>query len=299
MNTANGINIILKYPKLKEHWVRRGIAFIFDILVILGIFFLSVMLLILIIIFIDWQPMDSFNANGIVIVGAGAWLLVVFSFITISMSMIYLVGTEVKFGATIGKKLMSLRVIPTDGSMNISKGIIRNLTKLSGVLIGCMLGNITFVFGGIIGFVILDAIFGIDDTFDPRQKYTDKMASTTVVRMDIEENLEDLKYIPPAPASGTKEKVTQTTSETKLISSDTDTQKNDLLPDTKNDMVRKYSNFFGISEARARDLYNAGYKQFKDFKDAMVEDLIMVNDINPTVARGIINKISSKLLPED
>ena len=299
MNTANGIEIILKNPKLKEHWVRRGIAFIFDIIVILGIFFLCVMLLILIIIFVDWQPMESFNANGIIIAGASPWLLVVFCLITILISMLFLVGTEVKFGATLGKKIMSLRVVPTEGKMIFSKGILRNLSKLGGILIGCMLGNFIFVFGGIIGFLVLDIVFGVDNTVDPRQKYTDKMASTTVLRTDIDENLEDLKNIPPAPASETKAKVTQTTTEAYSINTVKATQKNDLSPNTKNEMVKKYSNFFGISEARALDLYNAGYKEFKDFKDAIVEDLILVNQINPTIAREIINKISKGPVPED
>ena len=56
--------------------------------------------------------------------------------------------------------------------------------------------------------------------------------------------------------------------------------------------------FFRISEARALDLYDAGYKHFKDIEDAIVQDLIMVNDINPTVAREIIDKISNDPLPE-
>ena len=289
----------MKNPKLKDHWVRRGIAFIFDILVILGIFFISVMILIFIIISVNWQPEGNFNANGIVIVGAGVWLLVVFSFITIVFSMLYFLGMEVKFGGTIGKKFMSLRVLPTEGPMDITKGILRNLAKLGGIFIGCMLGNFVFVFGGVIGLLIIDTFFGISDSFDPRQKYTDNMANTTVVRKDIEENLEDLKVIPTVTVKPKTEKIIQTTSEVAISGSTIESPKTDRPIIIKDGMVEKYSNFFGISEARAEDLYDAGYRQFKDFKDAIVEDLMMVNDINPTVARVIINKVSSEPLPED
>jgi hypothetical protein len=279
--------------------VRRGIAFIFDILVILGIYFLSVMILIFIIITVAWQPTNNFNANGVMIVGAGLWLLLIFSVITISISMIYFVVAEVKFGGTIGKKLMSLRVVPTEGTMNITKGIIRNLAKICGILIGCILGSFIIVFVGIIGLLILDVFLGMDATMDPRQKYTDKMASTTVIRTDIEENIEDLRYIPPAPALVTQDTGTQATSTIYSGGADTDSLKGHSLTDTESDIVKEYSNFFGISEARALDLYNAGYKHFKDIKDAIVEDLIMVNEINPTVARKIIKKISSEPLPTD
>ena len=69
--------------------------------------------------------------------------------------------------------------------------------------------------------------------------------------------------------------------------------------DTQDKTVKRYSEFFEIDEVRALALYNAGYKHLEDFKDAIVDDLIMVEIINPTIARLIIKKMSNEPLKED
>ena len=52
---------------------------------------------------------------------------------------------------------------------------------------------------------------------------------------------------------------------------------------------------FEIDEQRALELYNAGYKKLDDLGDAIIEDLIMVDKINPTIARNIISKYPVKV----
>jgi uncharacterized RDD family membrane protein YckC len=72
---------------------------------------------------------------------------------------------EVTMGATIGKKILGLQVQMTNGSkVTFDKSFIRNISKLFGI------------------FLILDWLVAIVTPGpDPRQKYTDRIAGTTVV----------------------------------------------------------------------------------------------------------------------
>jgi hypothetical protein len=52
---------------------------------------------------------------------------------------------------------------------------------------------------------------------------------------------------------------------------------------------------FGISKDKAQNLYNVGYTHWGDFSEAIPEDLVMVEGINPTISRRIISVVRSKL----
>jgi len=66
----------------------------------------------------------------------------------------------------------------------------------------------------------------------------------------------------------------------------------DVLPKyiNKEKTIEHYQELFKISNERASSLFNAGYTSLKEFKDAIPEDLILVQGINPTLARNIISK---------
>jgi hypothetical protein len=48
---------------------------------------------------------------------------------------------------------------------------------------------------------------------------------------------------------------------------------------------------FDINRNRAENIYNAGYKRPEDLNDAIPEDLVCVDRINPTIAKRIVNNL--------
>ena len=71
-------------------------------------------------------------------------------------------------GGTIGKYLMRLKAVPLSGQLSTSQAILRNATKVFPALL------------------LVDWIVGMAiDTHDPRQKWTDQMAKTSVIRFDV------------------------------------------------------------------------------------------------------------------
>jgi uncharacterized RDD family membrane protein YckC len=75
---------------------------------------------------------------------------------------------DAQVGGTVGKLIMRLKVVPLTGQLTTPQALLRNVTK---------------VFGPIL---LIDWIIGMAvDTHDPRQKWTDQMAHTSVIRTDI------------------------------------------------------------------------------------------------------------------
>ena len=96
------------------------------------------------------------------------WILSDVSFILGIIEVLYFVFLEVSWdGATIGKKIMGLKVQMTNGSkVTFDKSLIRNISKIFWI------------------FLILDWLLGVlSPGSDPRQKYTDRIAGTTVVQV--------------------------------------------------------------------------------------------------------------------
>lgn len=72
---------------------------------------------------------------------------------------------ESTMSATLGKKVMSLLVVSTDNPMNLSKGIVRNVPKMFWFI-----------------FLPVDVFVGFAVASDPRQRWTDKIANTVVIK---------------------------------------------------------------------------------------------------------------------
>ena len=100
----------------------------------------------------------------------GAWWLWGFSWLWISFvtglfELLYFVIMEASSGATLGKKIIGLQVQTTSGGRaTFDKAFIRNISKIFWL------------------FLLLDWLIAVASPGpDPRQKYTDRIAGTTVV----------------------------------------------------------------------------------------------------------------------
>ncbi len=123
---------------LKDHWIKRLIAVIIDYIIV------SIPLSIMSIL-VGW-------GFGIFFIGSqGAFFFV------------YFLITELTMGASIGKRLVNLKVIAITGELDIMKILIRNISKLASV------------------FLLVDLLIGVFTEGDPKQKFTDRYAGTTVV----------------------------------------------------------------------------------------------------------------------
>ena len=135
------LDMIEHNKPLQEHWIRRFIAALIDWIIVMVTasvigFFLSV----------DWGPFS---------VGLNALLALFWVFYSAIMEYLY--------GATIGKMLMDLRVQSLKGPLDLYKTILRNLSKVHGVIL------------------LIDALVGMLTEGDPRQRFLDRIADTTVI----------------------------------------------------------------------------------------------------------------------
>jgi uncharacterized RDD family membrane protein YckC len=135
-----------------NHWVLRLIAFIIDSIIVgivAGIIYFLVIL--------------SLVTSGTWLVLWGTWL--VLPFLLGIFEILYFMFMEVFYGATLGKKVLGLQVQMVNGSkVTFDKSFIRNISKIYWL------------------FLLLDWILGIAITgHDQRQKYSDRIAGTTVV----------------------------------------------------------------------------------------------------------------------
>ena len=140
-----------------NHWVLRIIAFVIDSIII-GV-----------VAYIIW----SFAIVSLLFSGGlyGFWLSYGFSlflpFVVGIIEVIYFVVLEMAWSATIGKRIMGLKVQMENGSkVEIGKSFIRNISKIYWI------------------FVALDGIIAlVTPGSDRHQKYTDRIAGTTVVKV--------------------------------------------------------------------------------------------------------------------
>ena len=164
MGMPTGFDIIGKNPALQEHWIKRLIALVVDAVIL----FIPVFLL-------TFALSFALFAN-----------VFVYSFLVGIFWVAYSTILEASGGgATIGKRIVKLRVVGIDAPMSLNKALIRNISKIHGV------------------FLLLDWIIGLATLGDPRQRYLDRIARTTVTRMDqnayMEEQFRQMQHIPPHP----------------------------------------------------------------------------------------------------
>ncbi len=147
---------------LQEHWIRRFIAIVIDAIIIAVVVFIVNIAL-----FVFGWPWYLWN----LFTGVIWWL--------------YSTFFEAAIGGTVGKKLVSLHVVATDGMMDLPRALVRNVSKIFPLLI------------------LVDLIVGWATPGDPRQRYLDRVAHTTVTRVDqqayMEEQFRMMQHMPPHP----------------------------------------------------------------------------------------------------
>ena len=143
---------------LQNLWIRRVIAYVIDsviLLIILAIMnaFLALILLVPSLIF-------SFDIFGGLFSGFSALLglVIIWGYYTLF---------EGSTSATVGKRIMRLRVTPLRGRMSYTRAFIRNFTK-------AWIPIIVLLF-------LLDLIIGLVTEGDPRQRFSDVVADTHVI----------------------------------------------------------------------------------------------------------------------
>jgi len=153
-----------------NHWLLRLIAFIIDSIIIgvvAGIIFFLVIASLL------------FGGGWWFFAGWGFYLG--FPFLLGILEILYYVFMEVSYGASLGKKVLGLHVQMVNGSkVTFDKAFIRNISKIYWL------------------FLLLDWILGIAIAGpDQRQKYTDRIAGTTVV--SVKPTFSSVATPPPPP----------------------------------------------------------------------------------------------------
>jgi uncharacterized RDD family membrane protein YckC len=136
-----------------NHWLYRFLAYIIDSIIILIPVYIIWSLVILSILF---------GGAWVWLFGFGSWLILPLFFGIIEV--LYFVILDVSWGATIGKRVLGLQVqMVNGGKVPFGAAFIRNISKIYPL------------------FLLLDWIIGIATPGpDRRQKYTDRMAGTTV-----------------------------------------------------------------------------------------------------------------------
>ncbi len=135
-----------------NHWLLRLVAFIIDSIII-GI--VAGVIYAILIIF--------------VVLGGGLFFvwgpILLLGFLLGILELFYFMFMDAYYGGTLGKKILGLRVQMVDGSkVTFGKAFIRNISKIYWL------------------FLLIDWLLGIvTPGKDQRQKYTDRIAGTTVV----------------------------------------------------------------------------------------------------------------------
>jgi uncharacterized RDD family membrane protein YckC len=147
---VRAIDLIGNNSLLQNHWLRRFLAAVID-----GIIMYILYMIVFVVLIFTFFVIPFINLLYPIFTGL-LWLL-------------YAIVLEGMTGATIGKKVLNLRVVSFEGPMSISKAFIRNITKIFGLIF------------------FLDWLAGFVTDGDPRQRFTDRYANTTVIRTDIQE----------------------------------------------------------------------------------------------------------------
>jgi len=145
---GTGLDRIGSDRALQEHWIHRLIALVVDGIIVGAL---------------SW--ILSFPLAFHFFISFG-WFASLFSlpFIAGLVFILYFSLAETAYGQTLGKRFMSLRVVTAAGARpTLEKAFIRNLSKIHWVLL------------------LLDVVAGLGTRGDPRQKFSDRFAGTTVV----------------------------------------------------------------------------------------------------------------------
>jgi len=159
-----------------NHWLLRLLAFIIDSIII-GIpawiiyaFVISAFL---------WP--STYLGYGYWYGGAPWWGYLLLFFVIGILQLFYFAILDTAWGATVGKRVLGLKVQMVNGSkVTFDKAFLRNISKIFWL------------------FLLLDWILGVATPgHDQRQKYTDRIAGTTLV--SVKQAFSSVSTAPPPP----------------------------------------------------------------------------------------------------
>ncbi|MFO7791614.1 MAG: RDD family protein [Candidatus Saliniplasma sp.] len=138
---VTGFDLLPNNKPLQKHWIKRVIAYLIDFIISSVVVY---------IIFIPFA------------IGFGIRSFGFFPFTAGVIQVFYSGLLEYVNRKTIGKMVLDLEIQPLMTNLELSDTLIRNFSKVHGFL------------------VLLDVIVGLATEGDPRQKYLDRIAKTTV-----------------------------------------------------------------------------------------------------------------------
>jgi uncharacterized RDD family membrane protein YckC len=142
----------MKESLAQTYWVRRVIAYVID--------WVIVYLVLGILVAITALPFLVLSGPGVFSATLGG----VFAFLAGAILVLYFVAFEVLTGASVGKRVMGLKVVASGGrAPEPVEALVRNISKLYWLLL------------------ILDVIVGLAVSKGYTQKYADKLMGTSVV----------------------------------------------------------------------------------------------------------------------
>ncbi len=139
---VTGFDLLHHNKHLQKHWVSRVIAFFIDLLI-------SSMLV--------WVFFVLFS------LGIFHYLFWYLPFAAGLFQVFYSAILEYWKGKTVGKLLLDLEIEPLRENLYFSETVIRNFSKIHGL------------------FLLIDWVLGMMTEGDPRQRYLDRVADTTVI----------------------------------------------------------------------------------------------------------------------
>ena len=143
----SALEMIEHNKPLRKHWMARLIAMLLDFIIVAGLGGLIGL-------FIEGGLHASMLPEFMILTNIIMALFWVF----------YSAIMEYAFGFTLGKKVMHLRVQSLKGPLYLWKTILRNISKVQVIVL------------------VIDALVGMATAGDPRQKFLDRIAETTVIR---------------------------------------------------------------------------------------------------------------------
>ncbi len=156
-----GFDRLTRDSRIQGHWVSRIVAYVIDIVIVNVIWFLIAVVLLLpfgIAVGLLF-PFSSFGFVGLV----SSLALLLQGFVAL-VYLAYFTIAEAAFQKTPGKAILGLKVVSTDGTpFDIQKALIRNVSKVYWLLL------------------LLDLLVGLLMPLREGQKYSDHLASTSVV----------------------------------------------------------------------------------------------------------------------
>lgn len=294
-NMVKGIDIISKDKNLQNNWIKRIIAYIIDSIIIMVTMVVVILLFTAIgatVIVGSAMTGDVSSILGGVFLGTA--IIILGAIFSLLIGIVYWVYFEGKKGTTPGKHFLKLKIVSSSGKMDFGKAFIRNLSKIFGVALTMIIFEGLGVFGLILSliniFLLLDIIVGFVREGDPRQRFLDRIAGTTVIRTDIQETFVSAP-VPPQMQTPTTPIPSQAYPPTAPKPVETPSVIPAPVLLSKEETVTVFSKIPGITIKKAILLYNAGYRSFSDLKTASLDKLLSVKGITLKDAKTIKKEI--------